>query len=106
MFFVIFPKEFEYNKFILTLNEKHNVVYCNRINKGELFYDAYIVRVNDSKYMFCCKLINESDVKFLLKFGRFLSQLKQNILDDFKNIKLLIIGTCGVVPLTDKISMC
>ena len=48
MFFVIFPEEFEYNKFILTLNEKHNVVYCNRINKGELFYDSYIV-VNDSK---------------------------------------------------------
>jgi hypothetical protein len=73
MFLIIFPKGFEYYKFIYQLINSNIFLIKFPFNQFEII----ICQINKRNYIFCVKLINSSDIDFLLKLNTFLTILQE-----------------------------
>lgn len=85
MFLIIFPKGFEYYKFIYQLINSNIFLIKFPFNQFEII----ICQINKRNYIFCVKLINSSDIDFLLKLNTFLTILQE------RTFKIVLFGTCG-----------
>jgi hypothetical protein len=82
---LIFPKRFEFFKFILSIEKeiRHVQEFDDSLFKLQVIRDKLL-------YEITCLIIDDSDIMFLLKLNRFL----MNYTD--RETKCLLIGTCGL----------
>jgi len=85
---VVFPKMFEFSKFMMTLYK--DVVSITEHDSWQLY--GILLEDEDENLMVYCLVIDDSDINFLLKLSQFI------MADDHQEEFLyLLMGTCGGV---------
>ncbi|KAJ3131316.1 hypothetical protein HDU90_008588 [Geranomyces variabilis] len=102
MIFLVFPKPFEFVKALRALHDDKRLIVHTTVYNETHSFD--VVCYNDgsagspSYRMFLCKVIDDSDVGFLLKFYKFLTEFKKRYENHgFHHFRFAIFGTCGSI---------
>jgi len=92
MIIFIFPKEFEFLKFLFSIAENVRVIY--KIKEFDNFLHI-VIKDNyfDNSFSFFMKLINESDIEFNFLLNDFIKDLCLKYCPN--NFNFVICGTCG-----------
>ncbi|KAJ3171912.1 hypothetical protein HDU87_008162 [Geranomyces variabilis] len=100
MIFIVFPKPFEFRKALRALHDEDRLIVHTTVHKGTHHFDVVCYNngaVDKPKYhIFLSKVIDDSDVGFLLKFYKFLAAFKEHYKHyEFHQFRFAVFGTCG-----------
>ncbi|KAI8821612.1 uncharacterized protein EV422DRAFT_566701 [Fimicolochytrium jonesii] len=103
MIFIVFLKNFEFWKAIGALK---NIIVHTRIRNVTHEFDVVCYNkgtAEDPKYrIFLCKVIDDSDIKFLLKLNDFMRAFKEHYRHhNFHEFRFAVFGTCGTIKETN-----
>jgi hypothetical protein len=79
----VFPKKFEFYKFLYYININYNIKY---FTKNDYYY-----KIKISTKIFYCLVVDDSDIGFTFKLMNFIKHNKEII----KYNKVILIGSCG-----------